>query len=156
MDNETTATSTETRSIESGDLEILLEARAANPQWFEAIMLGAEVMSQRRKKWSGATNPFANFIRWAQMNNVSVNETFMWATTLKLTRDQSTEAKDDSLLDNKIDGMNYPALGAGWMLMPDIEKLACMLELGPWIDSTLLARWSMADGTKNQLQDPRP
>ena len=136
--------------------KILRLAGEANTQWFQAIMLAAEVMAERRKKWSGKTNPYANFIRWAQMNGVDVEETFMWATTLKLTRDQSTEAKDDSLLDNKIDGMNYPALGAGWMLMPDIDKLACMLELGPWIDSTLLARWSMADGTKNQLQDPRP
>ena len=142
MDNEVQVEPT----LGNGDLEILELARQANPQWFEAIMLGATVMAERRKKWSGQTNPYTNFIRWAQMNNVSVNEVFMWATTLKLTRDQSSEAVDDSLLDNKIDGVNYPALGAGWALMPDIEKLACMLELGPWIDSSLLKRWSMADG----------
>ncbi len=129
--------------LEVNEVETLRHARDANPQWFAAIMLSAEIMAERRKKWSGQTNPFANFIRWAQMNGVPVEHTFMWATTLKLTRDQEADAEDDSLLDNAIDGINYPALKAGWMMMDDAEKLACMLELGPWIDSSLIKNWKL-------------
>ena len=126
-----------------GDIELLENARAANPQWFEAISLAAEIMAERRKKWSGQTNPYANFIRWAQMNGVGVEQSFMWATTLKLTRDQETEAIDDSLLDNAVDSINYPALKAGWMLMSQADKIAAMLELGPWIDSRFLLGWTI-------------
>jgi len=127
----------------AGDLEILRDARMANPAWFEAIMLAAEIMATRRKKWSGKTNPYSNFIRWAQMNQAGVEQTFMWATTLKLTRDQDAEAIDDSLIDNAVDGINYPALKAGWLLMPAADKMACMLELGVWIDHRLLASWEL-------------
>lgn len=135
----------QTGTIASGDLQILEDARVANPAWFDAILMGAEVMVERRKKWSGKTNPFANFIRWAQMNGVPVQQVFKWAITLKLTRDQEAEAFDDSLLDNAIDGVNYPALGAGWMTLTPFQKMACMLELGPWIDSGLLEDWKLVD-----------
>ena len=137
------------RSIEHGDVEVLADARAANPQWFEAVMLAAEVMAVRRKKWSGQTGPFANFIRWAQMNQARVEETFRWAITLKMTRDPDADALDDSLVDNAIDKVNYPALGAGWMLMSPAERLAAMLELGPWIDSGLLRSWELVDGPQD-------
>ena len=134
---------------EAIDVEVLMEARAANPQWFEAIMLSAEVMAVRRRKWSGQTGPFANFIRWAQMNQARVEDTFKWALTLKLTRAVDSEAQDDSLLDNDIDKGNYAMLAAGWRLLSPDEKIAAMLELGPWIDSNLLGHWDMADGPEN-------
>ena len=131
--------------LERDDLQVLKDAAEANPQWMKAILLSAEVMAARRKKWSGQTGPYANFIRWGQMNGVSVERVFMWATTLKLTRDQDAEAVDDTLLDNVIDGINYPALRAGWLLMSAVEKLEAMLELGPWIDSRLLSSWVTTD-----------
>ncbi len=136
-------------SITAGDLEILVGARAANSAWFDAIMVGAEIMSERRKKWSGKSNPYTNFIKWAQAEHVSVEQTFRWALSLKVTRDQDSEAVDDSLLDNDIDKLNYSALGAGWRMLPMAEKLAMMLEVGPWIDASLLKNWEMADGEEN-------
>ena len=139
----------QTEPIGTGDIQILQDARAANPQWFDAILIGAEIMSERRKKWSGKTGPFANFIRWSQMNGVPVEQTFMWAITLKLTRDQDTEAQDDSLLDNDIDKGNYALLAAGWRLLPAADKMAAMLELGPWIDSKLIEHWSLIDGPQD-------
>lgn len=139
----------QTEPIGEGDIQTLLDAREANPAWFAAILLGAETMAERRKKWSGQTGPFANFIRWAQMNQARVEDTFRWATTLKMTRDQDSEALEDSLIDNAIDKVNYPALGAGWMLMSPEDKLAAMLELGPWIDSSLLKNWDVIDGPQD-------
>lgn len=139
--------------FQAGDLAILRGARTANPQWFEAIMLAAEIMAERRQKWSGKTNPFANFIRWAQMNQVGVEKVFMWATTLKLTRDQDAEALDDSLIDNGVDGINYPALKVGWALLSPADKIACMLELGPWIDNRLLQSWRI-NGSEAIFKNP--
>lgn len=125
-------------TIGHGDVDVLSVARAANPQWFEAVMLAAEIMATRRKKWSGQTGPFANFIRWAQMNQTRVEDTFMWALTLKLTRAQDSEAEDDSLLDNDIDKGNYAMLAAGWRLLSPVAKMSAMLELGPWVDMGVL------------------
>jgi len=135
-----------TNTIANGDLQILEDARVANPAWFDAIMVGAEIMSERRKKWSGKSNPFTNFIKWAQAEHVPVEQVFRWALSLKVTRDQDSEALDDSLLDNDIDKVNYSALAAGWRMLSPAEKMANMLEVGVWIDSRLLVDWKLIDG----------
>jgi hypothetical protein len=135
--------------IGAGNLETLSNARIANPQWFEAIVLAAEVMAQRRKKWSGQTGPYTNFIRYSQQLGIDVQESFRHMQALKFTRDSGSEALDDSLLDNDVDKTNYAALAAGWRLLSPVAKMAAMLELGPWIDSSLLKDWSVVDGPQN-------
>ena len=137
----------------AGDSQVLQDAREANPQWFEAVMLAAEIMSSRRKKWSGKTGPYTNFIRYSQQLGINVQESFRHMQALKFTRDSGSEAVDDSQLDNDIDKTNYAALAAGWRMMSPADKLAAMLELSPWIDSSLLADWNLGDGTEDQSQD---
>ena len=128
-----------------GDIEILNNAREANPQWMEAIMLAAEIMAERRKKWSGSSNPYANFIKLAQAEQSTVERAFHWVESLKMTRDNESEASDDSQIDNAIDKTNYPALEAGWRLMTPVQRMAAMLDVGIWVDSRLLKSWVLID-----------
>lgn len=126
-----------------GDIEILNLAREANPQWMEAIMLAAEIMAERRRKWSGQSNPYANFIKLAQAEQSTVERAFHWVESLKMTRDNDSEAADDSQQDNSIDKTNYTALEAGWRLMTPVQKIVAMLDVGIWIDSRLLESWTL-------------
>lgn len=131
--------------MKTGDIEVLNDAQAANPHWTEAMMLAAAIMAERRRKWSGRTNPYTNFIKWAQAEHIPVERTFQMAQTLKMTRDQEAEAQDDSLIDNGVDKANYALLETGWRLLSPVEKLAYMLEVGVWIDSSLIADWTLVD-----------
>ena len=135
--------------LKSGDIQILQDAGDANGQWLEAILLAAEIMTERRKKWSGRTGPYTNFIRYSQQLGINVQESFRHMQALKFTRDSGADALEDSLLDNDVDKTNYAALAAGWRLLPTADKTAAMLELGPWIDSSLLAAWSLEDGPQD-------
>lgn len=136
-------------TLKPGDVEILESARAANGQWFEAIMLAAEIMAERRKKWSGTKNPYANFIKLAQAEHTTVEVAFHWTQSLKMTRDSESEATEDSQVDTSIDKTNYSALEAGWRLMPNVDKIAAMLDVGPWIDSRLLRAWTIVEPETN-------
>lgn len=124
MENDTTLTDKEQ--------EILRAAKEANPFYFAALLEGAEIMPQRRAKYSGEVerDPFTNFklvhMLMREMNpTITMDQTMAFYVFLKLARlivtagqdydDESTDATLEDLL-------NYSALWRGERITRDAPE----------------------------------
>lgn len=133
--------------MQEGDLAVLRDAAEANPQWFEAMMLSAEIMAERRRKYSGEfeNDAYFNFILLAQMMRTSVDDVFRFYRAIKLARSlaDTGDFGDETAIDTEIDEANYSLLAAGWRMRSGADKIAAMLTVGPWVDSRLFRRWEL-------------
>lgn len=114
----------------------LARAKEANPWWFRAMMRAARVMSGRRKKYSGASDPFTNFVLTARAKGVAVQEVFRDYLTLKLARHMvdTGDFSDEGATDTDLDMGNYAFLSAGWRSKEPADRVRAMLAAGAWVE----------------------
>lgn len=100
------------------ELTILETAKEIQPWWFRAMMLGAEVIADRKKKYNGDGDHYGNFASAAAIMAQGVEETFKWYIALKFARvrDHNTDWPDDSFMDGLRDLANYVLLWLGYVL----------------------------------------
>lgn len=98
------------------ELEILEQAKEANPWWFKAVTIAANIMSQRRKKYAGTHHPYFNFVDMVYRNGLSISQVFKFYLNIKASRVSTTEEdfSDERIVDSWIDAANYALIGAGW------------------------------------------
>lgn len=104
-------------AITDQQLEILNAAQVANPWWFKAIMNAAEIMIQRRAKYSGKYDPYYNFVEMHRRESSrSMFDVFLFYLDIKRSRFSATQTDfdDESSLDTWRDMLNYAALAWGW------------------------------------------
>lgn len=105
------------RKFETQVIDILSAVEEANPEYLKALLEAAAIIPGRRKKYSGATDPFTNFMLAADILGIPVEDVFMHYIGLKLARLRvSTETfEDESPLDTLYDLANYALLMAAWL-----------------------------------------
>lgn len=102
------------------DQDIIVQAQASNPYWFEALIIAAKVQAERRAKYSGSDfdeqDPYTNFIRVASLMGISVRRVFRFYIAQKVARIMvsQTDHDDERYFDSLIDLGNYALLAAGW------------------------------------------
>ena len=104
--------------LTDGEIEILEQAKTANPWYFQALIQAAGVMPVRRQKYSGDGDPFTNFHIAGRIMGHSPLETFRWYQALKLARLQmdSGDFADERTADTLRDLANYVLLEAGFRI----------------------------------------
>jgi hypothetical protein len=105
--------------LTDSELEILKLAKEANPHWFVAIMRAANIMADRRRKYSGDEHPYWNFVDMSERTGLSMMQVFDFYVHIKRSRQVITEGQDfadESFLDSLIDELNYVAIKAGWFV----------------------------------------
>ncbi len=114
----------------------LAGAKEANEHWFGVLVDAAEVMMERRKKYSGKTDPYTNFIIMARALGTRVTAVFNFYKIIKLARSlvDSGDFADESLIDTDIDEGNYAYLSGGWRKRSPQSRLQAMLEVGNWVE----------------------
>lgn len=113
------------------EIETLDKAKAANEWWFRAMLKAASIMVPRREKYSGAGDPYTNFIiatniikQHPKLKDVwNTHLTFFVYRVLKLARElvDAGDFPDESMMDTKLDGGNYNFLDAGWSIREQEE-----------------------------------
>jgi hypothetical protein len=96
--------------------ELLEEAKAANPWWFDAVIDCATVMKIRVKKYSGEEDPFTNFKIVARRQGVSTQDVFSFYCDIKRARAEVGvgDYPDESYIDTLRDHSNYSLLWQGY------------------------------------------
>ena len=110
--------------LNDDEIEILEQAKGANPWYFQALLLGAQIVPQRRAKYSGKSHPFVNFEIAARIRNQPVDETFKWSLALKEARIEQDmgDFYDESALDTIRDWGNYVFLWLGYKLFLESQR----------------------------------
>ena len=123
-------------SLTTKELKALEGASEANPHWFEALIHSAEVMSVRRKKYSGKTDSYTNFIIMARALGIKVSGVFKFYQIIKLARVlvDAGDFADESMIDSDVDNGNYSFIAAGWRMRDPASRLKAQLEVGNWVE----------------------
>lgn len=104
--------------MDNDALAILEQAKEANPHWFKAMLQCADIMVDRRKKYSGNHHPMFNFVSLARITGLAIHQVFMFYVGIKIARlSASTEDfQDESAIDCVRDLANYSLIMLGWMV----------------------------------------
>ncbi len=123
-------------SLGARELKALEGAKESNEHWFSVLVDAAGVMSERRKKYSGKTDPYTNFIIMARALGTRVTGVFNFYKIIKLARSlvDSGDFADESMIDTDLDEGNYAYLSAGWRKRDPKSRLVAMLEVGNWVE----------------------
>ncbi len=118
------------------EIKALEGAKESNEHWFSVLVDAAGVMSERRKKYSGKTDPYTNFIIMARALGTRVTGVFNFYKIIKLARSlvDSGDFADESMFDTDLDEGNYAYLSAGWRKRDPKSRLTAMLEIGNWVE----------------------
>ncbi len=118
------------------ELKALEGAKESNEHWFSVLIDAASIMSERRKKYSGKTDPYTNFIIMARALGTRVTGVFNFYKIIKLARSlvDSGDFADESMIDTDIDEGNYAYLSGGWRKRSPQSRLQAMLEVGNWVE----------------------
>lgn len=106
-------------SLPPHETDILFKAKTANAWWYRAVIRAAEIMADRRKKYSGEEDPYFNFVdMFRRRENRTMLDIFLFYLDIKRSRLEATQTDfaDESVLDTLTDMLNYAALALGWFL----------------------------------------
>lgn len=109
----------ENKVVSQKDIEILSQAKQANPWWYRAIITAATIMTKRVAKYSGTQDPYFNFADMhRRRGNRTMLDIFLFYIDIKRSRLEAsqTDFKDEKVLDTLIDLLNYAALAYGWFV----------------------------------------
>lgn len=101
------------------EIEIIGQAKEANPWWFRALLMAATIMAERRKKYAGDQHPYWNFADMAYREGRSLFSIFLTYLNIKMSRLTATGDKDfadERVVDTLIDIVNYALIAAGAIL----------------------------------------
>ena len=117
-------------------LDVLEDAQEANPHWFREVLAAAKKMASRRKKYSGDTDSYTNFIIMARILGECVSRVFVYYKVIKLARDivGAGDFADESMVDTDHDEGNYSFISAGWRTRSPQSRLQAMLSCGNWVE----------------------
>lgn len=103
--------------------EMLFEVERAQPWYFRALLVAMEPIVDRVMKYAGDNNPYFNFERVAEINQVSVDEVFRFYISIKFARlqAQTGDFPDETFIDTVRDLANYALLYLGWLLKGEEE-----------------------------------
>lgn len=100
------------------ETRVLSNAKKSNPWYFRALIRAADVMLDRRIKYSGDVDPYTNFRTVALMMGMAVMEVFPFYISLKHARIKVNQEDfaDESFIDTLRDLANYALLWVGWII----------------------------------------